>query len=144
VIEIVAEDGSSPGRRERLQDAIDDFNVRVTGRADWAPVAFYLVDGERRLRGGIAGDVWAGWLHVKVLYVDESLRRQGHGARLLRAAEDRARALGCHGVFLDSFTFQAAAWYPRFGYQEFGRLEDYPHGHAQVYFRKSLATKGGT
>jgi ribosomal protein S18 acetylase RimI-like enzyme len=124
---------------QRVQDAIDRFNVDVTGHRDYWPCAIYLRDASGRDRGGVTGHVWGGWLHVMVLWVDAELRRGGHGSRLLQAAEDYARAKGCRGVFLETFTFQAPDFYPRHGYEVFGRIDDYPPGHAQLYLRKRLA-----
>jgi len=53
-------------------------------------------------------------------------------------AEAAARAQGCRGAYLDAFTFQAPKFYERLGYQEFGRLDDFPPGHARIWFTKAL------
>jgi GNAT superfamily N-acetyltransferase len=68
--------------------------------------------------------------------VDADLRRAGHGGRLLRAAEDLARERGCAGVFLETFSFQGATWYPRFGYEEIGAIDGYPDGYRYHVMKK--------
>ncbi len=130
------EDRSDTPEAIRLQRNIDEYNMEVTRRRDCSPLAFLLRDDAGALRGGIVGDIWAGWLHVRVLWVDAELRRAGHGARLLRAAEGLARERGCAGVFLETFSFQGASWYPRFGYEEIGAIDDYPDGHRYHVMKK--------
>src|SRR4051794_40696395 len=77
-----------------LDEGVNEYNMAVTGFRDYHPVAILLRDGTRAIRGGICGWVWAQWLYVANLYVEEGLRGQGWGARLLTAAEDEARLAG--------------------------------------------------
>jgi ribosomal protein S18 acetylase RimI-like enzyme len=141
-VRISSEPDGDPADRQTLQDAIDRFNVRVTGLDEGHFVSLYVRDEKGRLLGGLTGEVWAGWLHVKVLWLDESLRRQGLGSRLLAQAEEQARAHGCKGVFLETFSFQAPDFYRRHGYQVFGRVEEYPGEHSQFLLKKRLDRPG--
>jgi GNAT superfamily N-acetyltransferase len=125
---------------QSIRDRLDGWNVVVTGRDDWGPVAIFLRDEQDRIRGGVLGDFWVGWLHVKFLWVDEDCRRQGWGAKLLEAAESVAREHGCGNVHLDTFSFQAGPdFYRRFGYEVFGVLDEYPPGYTHYFMRKRLA-----
>lgn len=81
----------------------------------------------------------AGWLQVHVLWVDPELRGQGIGQRLLAEAEAAARQLGARNVMLDTFDWQAEAFYLRQGYTVYGRLPDCPPGHERIYLRKTLS-----
>jgi GNAT superfamily N-acetyltransferase len=137
-VQITSEPDGDPAGRQMLQDAIDAFNVRVTGRDDGRYVSLFVRDAAGKLRGGLTGEIWADWLHVRVLWLDEALRRQGLGSRLLARAEADARALGCKGVFLETFSFQAPRFYARHGYEVFGRIDEYPGEHAQLFLRKRL------
>jgi len=47
------------------------------------------------------------------------------------------KAYGCHGVFLDTHSFQAPD-YKKHDYKEFGRLEDFPPGHLRIWLSKML------
>ena len=73
-----------------------------------------------------------------MVWVSEDLRGQGLGRELLQAAEAEARRRGCHHVWLDSFSFQAPAFYQHLGYEIFGTLEDYPASHQRVFLTRSL------
>jgi GNAT superfamily N-acetyltransferase len=137
-IRISSEPDGDPRDRQTLQDAIDSFNVRITGRDELAYVSLFVRDEAGKLRGGLTGEIWADWLHVRVLWLDEPLRRQGLGTRLLAQAEEQARARGCKGVFLETFSFQAPHFYARHGYEVFGQIDEYPGEHAQFFLRKRL------
>jgi ribosomal protein S18 acetylase RimI-like enzyme len=61
---------------------------------------------------------------VKML-VHRSARRAGHGERLMRAAEDRALALGRTLLTLDTADDAAARLYERLGWQRAGIIPNY-------------------
>ena len=86
---------------------------------------------------GLAGETYCGWLFVRYLWVSDELRGRGVGRELMARAEARARELGCHSAWLDTFSFQAPGFYEKLGYEEFGRL-DYPPGHHKHFLRKRL------
>jgi GNAT superfamily N-acetyltransferase len=88
------------------------------------------------VRGGLWGSTMFEWLHVQMLVVPEPLRGKGVGSTLMALAEMEARARGCRGMHVDTFSFQAAPFYQKLGFTLFGELEDYPPGHKQLYFRK--------
>ena len=72
------------------------------------------------------------------MWVREDLRGQGFGRQLLKLAEEEARLRGAKNAYLDTFSFQAPAFYKSLGYQEFGRLDDFPDGHTRFFLTKSL------
>ena len=101
-----------------------------------------LCPGARwRHRRGLAGSTYGDWLFIHDLWVRADLRRRGIGQELLRLAEARARERGCHSAWLDTFSFQAPEFYPKFGYREFGRL-DYPPDQQRIFFQKRLMPEG--
>jgi ribosomal protein S18 acetylase RimI-like enzyme len=122
----------------RIGDAIDAWNMDVTGDHDYRQVAIFLRDHNGSIRGGVTGGVWGGWFHVVSLWVDPGLRGRGLGRRLLLAAEDEARGHGAHDAFLETHSFQAPGLYRRLGYEAIAELEDYPRGESQLVMRKSL------
>ncbi len=97
-------------------------------------------DGTRG--GGLLGDTYWGWLYIRILWLDEKVRRQGLGERLLRAAEEEAVRRGCHHAHLDTMSFQALPFYEKQGYTVFGVLEDLPLGHRRIFLKKELAATG--
>ena len=76
-------------------------------------------------------------LHVDMLGVEGSHRREGLGSALLAHVEEAGRADGCTTASVDTFSFQAPDFYPRHGYEEIFR---YPltDGTERIYFSKRL------
>lgn len=123
-----------------IADGLGAFNDGVIGDAGYSPVRLFLRDGDGEIVGGLLAEIYLGWMYVRILWIADAHRGQGYGAALMRRAEDEARSRGCRAVWLDTFTFQAPGLYAKLGYREFGRLDDYPPGHARHFFMKSLVT----
>ncbi len=114
------------------------YNDARVGDPGYSPLHVLLRGEDGGVQGGLAGDVYLGWLFIRYLWVAEEHRGGGYGERLLREAEDEARSRGCRGIWLDTFSFQAPGFYRRLGFQEFGRLNDYPAGHSRHFLWKPL------
>jgi ribosomal protein S18 acetylase RimI-like enzyme len=95
-------------------------------------------DGSGTVRGGLVGATYLGWLSVQMVSLDEPLRGQGHGATLMRLAEEEAVRRGCPRVFLETLSFQALPFYEKLGYRVHSRLEDFPIGGTRYAMTKML------
>jgi GNAT superfamily N-acetyltransferase len=114
------------------------YNVGKTGIETWRPVKIFVREPNGLIRGGLLGEVWGGWLEIKILWVAESLRGSGIGKRLMEAAEGEGRSAGCRYARLDSHSFQAPDFYRKLGYEEFAHLKDSPEGYEQFFLWKKL------
>ena len=127
-----------------LQAGLATDDPAAVGPRDHRAFAIVLHDaGDRVVAGLLGATIWR-WLSIDALWVEPALRGGGQGARLLAEAERHARGLGCADARVDTFDFQARAFYERHGYVVYGRLEGFPPGHTHFHMRKSLAaTTGG-
>lgn len=124
---------------EAAERGLVAFNDAAAGPHNRRPLTVSLRRaGEAEPAGGLVGRTQFGWLFVSLLYVPEDLRRCGLGAELLRRAEDAARARGCVGVHLDTYSFQSRGFYEKQGYAVFGTIPDCPPGHARFFLSKRL------
>jgi GNAT superfamily N-acetyltransferase len=114
------------------------FNEGKTGRNDYRPLIVAIDDAEGRVIGGLWGRTVYDWLFVELLFVPDALRGRGVGSELMKRAEDEALRRGCHSAWLDTFEFQARAFYERLGYACFAELRDYPVGSARYFMKKVL------
>ena len=137
-IRIVSEPHAGPESISFVREAIARHNVAVTRETYYSPLAILLKDSRDAILGGAFGHVWGGWLDLSLLWVAEPLRARGYGRKLLEAAEEEARAQGCRGVFLSTFSFQARSFYEKYGYEVIGEIPDYPIGHAFYFLKKTL------
>jgi ribosomal protein S18 acetylase RimI-like enzyme len=122
-----------------LDDGLAQFNNSTPVGRDRIkiPVAVWLRQRGRVL-GGAYGNTHYGWLYLSTLWVHEQVRGEGWGSRLIELFEAEGTARGCHGAWVDTYGFQAPIFYKRVGYQEFGRLEEFPPGSARHFFWKPL------
>ncbi len=80
------------------------------------------------------------WGEVKRLFVAETARGLGLGARLMRHLEDEARKEGCQTVRLETGTRQpeSVRLYERLGYRPTGPFGPYPENPYSLFFEKAL------
>ena len=114
------------------------FNDARAGSSHYRPLAVLVADEAGKILGGLSGATFWSWFYIQFFWLPEHLRGAGLGRGILARAEAEARARGCLGVWLDSFSFQAPSFYAKLGYREFGRLKDFPAGHDRVWMTKTL------
>ena len=134
---------ASPDDIAALCRGLQAFNRPHVGEIPVQPVNLAARAADGALLGGILAEVALGWLEIHVLWVEPAARHQGLGALLVEQCERQAVALGAHAARLDTFDWQAEAFYAARGYRCFARLEDYPVGHERVFMRKGLAAAPG-
>jgi GNAT superfamily N-acetyltransferase len=139
-IRIVSEPHASDSLKQVVVDNLDAYNIAITGFSQYSPVNLFLRDAGDEVVGGLLGAIWGGALYVRILWVSEALRGQGFGQRLMETAERRAVERGCRHVFLDTFSFQAPAFYEKLGYRTYAKADDWPVGHVHHFLRKDLPT----
>ncbi|MGD9405831.1 MAG: GNAT family N-acetyltransferase [Anaerolineae bacterium] len=117
---------------------ISSYNDQHAGDDNAQHVSFVLQTPDGQAVGGVIGVVYWDWFSVELMWMEEEYRGQGYGHRLLTLAEEKARDRGARHVHLDTFSFQAPAFYEKHGYEVFGELQDFPAGHLRYYMRKDL------
>jgi ribosomal protein S18 acetylase RimI-like enzyme len=139
-LRLEVEEPLSDASRRALIDELVAFQTESFGPPHFTEFGYFLRDEQGKLRAGICGRFRWGWLYVEMLWVDASLRGQGHGTELLRMAEDFARSRAGVAVHLENGT-DALPFYQKRGYEVVGSMEGYPTGHSRYYLRKWLARR---
>lgn len=121
-----------------IKQGLSNHNRSKGINPDGKRLGVYLRTDDHQVKGGIVGATYWGWLDIQMAWVDESLRGQGYGLKLLRMAEDEARLRGCANAFIDVADFQALGFFHRQGYVTFTRLEERPRGYTTHFLRKRL------
>ena len=122
----------------RLGDGLTKHSLPHVGTPGFLPLAIFAYNEPGELVAGVTANKNWNWLHIQLIWVDETLRRSGLGTRLLDAIEAEGVKRGCTHAHLDTFSYQARPLYERRGYELFGTLDDYPPGHQRFFLRKSL------
>ncbi len=134
-------DHSDASVNKRLSDGLNRHAAEVLDQPGFVPLIVVAKDEKGRVVGGITANLNWNWLEICLLWVDASYRGKGLGSRLLETLEQEAQERGCRRVHVDTFSFQAKAFYERFGYHVFATLEDYPPGHQRIYLEKTLTPR---
>jgi GNAT superfamily N-acetyltransferase len=139
-LRIIATDHPADRDRQALLDLLANFNAARIGETPFRQFALLLREPEQDdVVGGLYAHWLYDWLAVELLIVPEGYRRHGFGSELMRRAEAYASDVGCVGVWLNTFGFQARAFYEKLGYEVFGSLAEHPRGWQRYFMRKLLA-----
>jgi GNAT superfamily N-acetyltransferase len=137
-LDITIADTASGRDTAELRKALHAHNCAVTGYLDGSARSCFLHDGEGTLVADIDGYTLGGYAFIDSLSVCEPLRGSGVGRRLFEAAETEARARGRRTIVLTTHTFQAPAFYSRFGYTTVGATTETPAGYEELLLQKFL------
>jgi len=99
---------------------------------------YFVVQNAADIKGGMKASYVGASFFVSWLQVDESLRGQGWGKKLMAAAEEEARTLGCKKMFVDTLSFQAPKFYEALGFKQCALIPGYYDGHDRIFFQKEL------
>lgn len=135
---ITVKEKPTPEEAQFITGSLKEFSEAHSETRNRMELTIVVRDSESRILGGLRGVTAWRWLYLSHLWVEESLRNQRLGTRLILAAEDEARKRGCRYSHLETFSFQALDFYLKLGYQQYGELEDYPPGHTRFFLKKSL------
>ena len=121
-----------------IGDLIRSYNRSKREAAESEPLNIYVEDDSGELMAGLVAETFGNWLEIEYLFVKEDLRAQGIGSQLLKQAESEAKKRNCRFAFVNTYQFQAPAFYQRHGYKEVFTLKDYPYTGQRHYYQKDL------
>jgi GNAT superfamily N-acetyltransferase len=136
---LVLETSPAAADLEALRAGLGAFNIDRAAIDQGQQMAIFRRDETGKIVAGIHGWLWGECLEIWILWVDEPLRGQGLGRRLLAQMEAAGLERGAHVAYLNTFSFQAPAFYQRYGYKTFGVVQGYGGGHAKHFLRKNLS-----
>jgi len=135
---IVVEGKGASAASRRLWKGLMDHNRGKAGPTRYSRKVITARDAKGKVIGGVILQSY--WLetYVELLWLSESERGRGTGAKLLRTAERVARERGSRVMHLNTFSFQAPGFYAKQGYRRFGSVSGSPEGETRYYYMKRL------
>ena len=133
----ITNDGNEQDEKD-IFEMLKDYNLKNREQSENVPIGVFYEDENGQKLAGLTGETFGLWLCIHYLFVSESLRTQGIGSKLLKAAEEEAQKRGCKYAFVDTFSFQAPQFYLKHGYKEVFTLENYPYTGKRHYYTKEL------
>jgi GNAT superfamily N-acetyltransferase len=133
----VTSDGNEQDIQE-IHEMLKAFNLSNREISENVPLGIFLEDENKKKLAGLTGETFGNWLCIHYLFIEDCLRGQGIGRKMIEAAECEAKKRGCKYVFVDTFSFQAPGFYRKLGYKEVFTLEDYPYTGKRHYYTKEI------
>lgn len=131
-------DNTESQKAQEIGNLIRSYNRSKREAAESEPLNLYVEDDSGQLMAGLVAETFGNWLEIEYLFVKEDLRGQGIGSQLLQQAESEAKKRNCRFAFVNTYQFQAPAFYQKHGYQEVFTLKDYPCTGQRHYYQKDL------
>ncbi|PQZ59646.1 MULTISPECIES: N-acetyltransferase [Bacillus] len=107
-------------------------------RDRYLEIHLFLKDENSKIRGGILGEVCWNWLEIHSFIIDEDIRALGYGTKLLLEVEKIALERNCDFIKVDTLSFQALDFYKKYGYKEYGILDNVGRDYKHYYLKKDL------
>jgi GNAT superfamily N-acetyltransferase len=121
-----------------LSDGMLSYHAKQGHQRTSEIINIFLKDANKKVHGGIIVTVLWNGMEINSLWVEESLRGQGLGKKLVLAAEKEGRKRGCKIIYTNTFTWQAPKFYEKLGYKPYGKLDNFPPGNSLTYYFKNL------
>ena len=125
-------------KAQEIGNLIRSYNRSKREAAESESLNLYVEDDSGQLMAGLVAETFGNWLEIEYLFVKEDLRGQGVGSQLLQQAESEAKKRNCRFAFVNTYQFQAPAFYQKHGYKEVFTLKDYPYTGQRHYYQKDL------
>lgn len=138
--EVIVDHAPSQVDNDVVREGLIAFNEHVTGEPRDKEFSVFLKNDSGKVFGGVQAFFDAESVYIDALWVDEKVRKQGYGKKLLDAAEQEAIKNGCIFSLVDTWDFQAEGFYLKNGYERIGELKNYWLGHSKIFLRKNLKT----
>ncbi|OMQ23035.1 GNAT family N-acetyltransferase [Serratia oryzae] len=135
---ITVTDDLRPEDTEEIRNHLKVYNRQFVGDILNKNIGVFILDAQGNKVAGLTGNTVGHWLSIDLLWVSESLRGEGVGSKLIKAAEQQAISEGCKYARVDTFSFQARPFYEKQGYQLQMILHNAPIEHERYFFTKSL------
>ena len=125
-------------KAQEIGGLIRSYNRSKRETTESEPLNLYVEDEHGQLLAGLVAETFGNWLEIEYLFVKEGLRGQGIGSQLLQQAESEAKKRNCRFAFVNTYQFQAPAFYQKHGYKEVFTMKDYPYTGQRHYYQKEL------
>ena len=125
-------------KAQKIGELVRSYNRSKRETAESELLNIYVEDDSGELMAGLVGETFGNWLEIEYLFVKEDIRGQGIGSQLLQQAESEAKKRNCRFAFVNTYQFQAPAFYQKHGYKEVFTLKDYPYTGQRHYYQKEL------
>lgn len=135
---VVVDHAPSQSDNDVVMEGLITFNERVIGEPRDKVFSVFLKNDSGKVVGGIQAHFDTESVYIEAFWVEENIRKQGYGKKLLDAAEQEAIKNGCIFSTTDTLDFQAEEFYLKNHYERMGEIKNYWYDHSRIFLRKRL------
>ena len=135
---IIVDHKPSQADKDAVAEGLVVEYERLMGQSRDKEFSVFLKNDSGEILGGIQAQFDSESVYLETLWVDQKLRNQGYGTKLINAAELEAIKNGCVFSTLDTWDFQAEGFYLKNGYKPIGEIKKYWREHSRIFLRKVL------
>lgn len=135
---ISIEENPNPADLQLVWDMLIAHNASQAGPSNFQKLSILARNTNQEIIGGLNGYTFWHWLYIENFAIAENERGKKLGSRIIKAAEQEAIKRGCKSAHVDTFSFQALAFYQKHGYNIFGTLYNFPEPHQKYFLSKML------
>ncbi len=134
--EYVIDNNPSASDDKIIRDGIVNFNSQTINEKA-THFSIFAKDGSQIIGGAL---IWehSDALYLDVLWCDEHYRKKGVGTKIISMIDEVARNKGLQKIFVDTYAFQAQAFYQKHGFYCIGTIPEYLLGHDRMFMRKDV------
>ncbi len=134
--EYVIDNSPSASDDKIIRDGIVNFNSQTINEKA-SHFSIIAKDGSQ-IKGGAL--IWehSDALYIDVLWCNENYRNKGVGTKIISMIDDVAINKRLPKIFVDTYAFQAQAFYQKHGFYCIGIVPEYLLGHDRMFMRKNV------
>ena len=121
-----------------IRAALGAFNRAAVDKPERQRFNVVLRNHEGCMKGGLIASVNFDVMLIEDLFIEETHRRGGHGAKLMALAEEEGRLRGARRACVSTFSWQARPFYEKLGFRVFGQLPYRGGAHVLYWLDKPL------
>lgn len=120
-----------------IRDVIINFNSQTINEKA-THFSIFAKDGSQIIGGAL---IWehSDALYIDVLWCDEQYRKKGIGTKIIGMIDEVAINKGLSKLYVDTYAFQAQAFYQKHGFYCIGTIPEYLLGHDRMFMRKNVS-----
>jgi ribosomal protein S18 acetylase RimI-like enzyme len=120
-----------------IRNGIVDFNAQIIKEKS-SHFSVFAKDGDQIIGGAL---IWehSDALYIDVLWCNEQYRKQGIGTKIITMIDDLAKNKRLPKIFVDTYEFQAQAFYEKHGFYCIGTIPKYLKDYDRIFMRKDVS-----
>lgn len=111
---------------DSIYQGLVDFNEAFVPNIRNENIALFVRGTDDEIQGGLVAIVLGEALRVEYFWLSEEIRGVGVGSSMINRLVEEVNNRELHGIYLDTYSFQAADFYQSHGFKEVGRYPDFP------------------